>query len=223
MENQTPQNDQLQKLREARKAAQSQTGNTPQNTSQPKPNVSKNPLDRIIKPISSTPQPAPQQAPKSPQQASQPVKSFIVPEAKPGVVAMQKPKVDKPFWEDAIDGVSAGWKQMKGGMALGTADYADMLPSVAATARPMGMAPLTGQGKGFDSLNEAYTRELDKQAKGLSQPALPGLRDFAKQEFAKADKVNEQADTESAGYFIGSMIPQTAGIATAIGLSLIHI
>lgn len=200
----------LKKLRESRQAtSQNQNSTatqTPTSVNESAAPKQENPLKKYLpKAQKSYPMPLVFDQAKNPE----PVQTIQQP----------RPKVDKPFWEDAIDGISAGWKSMKGGVAQAVAEYADMAPSIFSTAPAMGM---TTPATGFDKFGEKYREELQKQAKGESTPALPGVRDFAKREFAKADEVNKQADTESMGYFVGNMIPQAAGIATAIGVGAVN-
>jgi hypothetical protein len=129
------------------------------------------------------------------------------------------PGIDKPWWEDLVDGVSVGWKDMKANIAGGIADLADMAPSVASTAPTIGENYAMGKNpRKFEDFKGAYNEELEKQARGESTVALPGLKEFAKKEHEKARKRGEGTDQESWGYFIGSLIPQTAGIATAVGV-----
>jgi hypothetical protein len=132
----------------------------------------------------------------------------------------EKPDIDKPWWQDFLDGNYVGAKQMTGGSAMGIQQLTDMAPSVFSTAPAMGMA-IPGQ-TGFDKFGPAYKEELRKQAAGQSKAALPGLKSFAERELAKAKARGETSDTDAVGYFVGNLLPQTAGIAVAIGVGAVN-
>ena len=138
----------------------------------------------------------------------------------PQQVTTQQAPPNKSFLRNIADGIKVETPRMFGNIAQGVAELADMAPSILSTSRPMGMDPLMGKGKGFDSFGEAYKRELDKQEKGESTPALKSFREFAKKKYQKAEELTEEIkpDPESWGYMVGSLIPQGAGIATAVGV-----
>jgi uncharacterized protein YeaO (DUF488 family) len=196
----------IDKLRALRAGLKNKEANNQVATSVEQP---KNPVYKYYNPSSNAGEPGVPVPFKAPPQA----KRQAIPQ-------QEQPRPDKSFFSNIADGYKIGKQDMLGNIAQGVAELADMAPSVFATSRPMGMDPLMGKGKGFDSFGEAYKRELDKQEKGESTPALKSFREFAKKKYQKAEELTEEIkpDPESWGYMVGSLIPQGAGIATAVGV-----
>ena len=190
--------------------------NVPPPTSEGTPRVKTNPLVATpSKPSENRevfPYDGPVNAPKTTNYANQFAERIREPE-KFGIEAIKKAAnssgptveqsepVDKPFWEDVVDGFKAGYRQMVSAGAEGASEIADLVGSYY-TGKPMGYYNLVQQAKAKGN------REFGSGA---------GLRKEADIQGKKAEEINRQADTESFGYFAGSMAPYMIGTATAVG------
>jgi hypothetical protein len=189
---------------EAKKNQQT-TVQAPNQSAQPE-----NPLTKYYTPKVASPQPS---------AGGSPIPLVTPQAANPKPVQVPQPrfaKPDKSFLQNAADGLAVGWEQMKGTTARGLAEMLDL----GATTPSMGVIPgIEGQPKFGD-----YSKLKKDQAEGKRGSVAPGLTSFADTSQKKAENLLEdrKADPESWGFMVGSLLPQGAGIATAVGVGAVN-
>jgi hypothetical protein len=119
----------------------------------------------------------------------------------------QKPKIDKAWYEDFVDGIHPSWEKVKSLGAKGISEAADL--TLAANSGSGGVTPYLAK-----AMN--YLEQKRLQASGIDNGIGAGLREYAADRDKEADELNETRDTESWGYKIGSVVPYTAGILAAV-------
>jgi serine/threonine protein phosphatase PrpC len=123
------------------------------------------------------------------------------------VAQAQKPKIDKAWYEDFVDGIHPSWEKVKSLGAKGISEAADL--TLAANSGSGGVTPYLAK-----AMN--YLEQKRLQASGIDNGIGAGLREYAADRDKEADELNETRDTESWGYKIGSVVPYTAGILAAV-------
>jgi len=123
------------------------------------------------------------------------------------VAQAQKPKIDKAWYEDFVDGIHPSWEKVKSLGAKGISEAADL--TLAANSGSGGVTPYLAK-----AMN--YLEQKRLQASGIDTGIGAGLREYAADRDKEADELNETRDTESWGYKIGSVVPYTAGILAAV-------
>jgi|GEM_PF-3442758 len=118
-------------------------------------------------------------------------------------------KPEKGFWENWTDAIYAETPAMIGNISKGISEIVE----VGATA----------PSRGFGSF-ENYAKLKRNQAEGEIGSLTPNVDRFSSEMTQTAKKIREEreVDTESWGYLVGSLVPQTAGIATAIGVGAVN-
>src|SRR5690606_28549135 len=133
-----------------------------------------------------------------PEQTQQPQQEIAQP--------VQKPIEDKPWYEDVIDGFQSAGRSALSAVGTGAGEVTDLLGTISTPG---------GIGR--------YNMVQQLKSKGVDTGAGKGFREYADKQSGKAEKINKQSDTESIGYFVGSIVPYTIGTATAVAAAPVSV